>query len=306
MIYVTQGHEKSIALEIFLKSFLTLSEGEQKLLSLVCAEETFAEHLKFMGLERKLFKNLAFIEIKQSSLSLTLESLLTSLSLMKEGDILLTLPTSKDQLKYEGKNHLGYTEFLRSYKKTPELAMTFKADEEFVLLMTDHVPLKDVPALIKKDFIIKKLSLVLDEYKKYFSSLDEVIVAGLNPHAGEGGLLGLEDEEISLALSELRQQYPQVKFVGPLSGDTLHFHKKEKLKQLMVYMFHDQGLPVFKAQHGLKGINMTLGLPYLRMSVDHGTAFDLYGKNQASPEGCLYVLKTALEIEKQKRVSYGL
>lgn len=300
MIYVTQGHEKSIAMEVFLKSFLKLNPSEQKNIILVCQKRVYEEHLSFLNFSREEFKNLSLVEIESSGLSLTLTSLKKALELIKEKDVLVTLPTSKDQLHDLGVHHLGYTEYLRAISGKPELAMTFKADEEFVLLMTDHIPLRDVTQVLKKDYIHKKLATVIEEYQKYFCSLDEVIVAGINPHAGEGGLLGEEDQEVVLALEELKKSYPQISFIGPLSGDTLHFKQNLKRSQLMVYMYHDQGLPSFKARHGLKGINMTLGLPFLRMSVDHGTAFELYGKNQASEEGCQYVLKTALEISKEK------
>ncbi len=300
MIYVTQGHEKSIAMEVFLKSFLKLSPSEQKKIVLVCQKRVYEENLAFLSFNKEEFKNLSLVEIESSGLSLTLTSLKKALELIKEKDILVTLPTSKDQLHDLGTHHLGYTEYLRAVSGKPELAMTFKADEEFVLLMTDHIPLRAVTQILTKDYIQKKLATVIEEYQKYFCSLEEVIVAGINPHAGEGGLLGDEDQEIIQALEELKKSYPNISFIGPLSGDTLHFKQNLKRSQLMVYMYHDQGLPSFKARHGLKGINMTLGLPFLRMSVDHGTAFELYGKNQASEEGCQYVLKTALEISKEK------
>ncbi len=300
MIYVTQGHEKSIAMEIFLKSFLKLSPSEQKKIVLVCQKKVYEENLSLLNLSCQNFQNLNLVEIESKGLSLTLTSLKKALELIKEKDILVTLPTSKDQLHELGVHHMGYTEYLRAMSGKPELAMTFKADEEFVLLMTDHIPLRAVTQILTKDYIQKKLAIVIEEYQKYFSSLEEVIVAGINPHAGEGGLLGDEDQEVFEALEKLKKSYPQISFIGPLSGDTLHFKQNIKRSQLMVYMYHDQGLPSFKARHGLKGINMTLGLPFLRMSVDHGTAFELYGKNQASEEGCQYVLKTALEISKEK------
>jgi len=302
MIYVTQGHEKSIALEIFLKSFLTLNEVERENITLVCDPSNFHSQLKLLHFKENDFSDLKKMNVSSANYSQTLTSVINTIDKIQEGDILITLPTSKDQLKYQGKTLLGYTEFLREYFNKPELAMTFKADNETLLLITDHIPLKDVPRTITREYVLTKLSLVLREHKKHYHSFEEVIVAGLNPHAGENGLLGLEDKNIEEALHALKKEFPETIFIGPLSGDTLHFHKNAQKKQLLVYMFHDQGLPVFKSHYGLKGINLTLGLPFLRMSVDHGTAFDLFGKNQASPEGCLYVLKHALNLS---RVSYG-
>jgi 4-hydroxythreonine-4-phosphate dehydrogenase len=143
--------------------------------------------------------------------------------------------------------------------------------------------------------IINKLQITLDNFKKYFFPFNEVILAGINPHAGENGILGDEEKHIKSAITELEKSYGKI-FKGPVSGDTLHYLHDSTKNQLLVYMYHDQGLTQFKSQYGLIGLNITLGLPFLRLSVDHGTAFELYGKNKANISGMLYLFKQAFEV----------
>jgi len=295
MIYVTQGHEKGIGLEIFLKSFLMLSIEEQKQVALICKTIDLNQNLKDLGLKKETFKTLKHIENESSSGYSSTDSLMTAIKLMSAKDILVTLPTSKDQLKFNGQNMAGYTEFFRHYFANKNISMSFKGLHQNVLLITDHIPLKDVSSAITEDVVVKKLTITLDNFKKYFFPFEEVIFAGINPHAGENGILGDEEKIIRSSIAQLEKNYGKI-FKGPLSGDTLHYVEDGHKKQLMVYMFHDQGLPQFKAQYGLIGLNVTLGLPFLRLSVDHGTAFELYGKNKANITGMLYLLKNCFEV----------
>lgn len=296
MIYVTQGHESGIGLEIFLKSFLLLNKDERKDIRLVVDRNDYQKNLKDLGLNQILFSDLTIIEnTKFSSFSST-NSLLTVLALIQENDLLITLPTSKDQLFLNNKNQAGYTEFFRTFYNNKNIAMTFKGIDQNILLITDHIPLKEVSSFITKDLIVNKINITLKNFKKYFSSFDEVIFAGINPHAGEGGVLGVEDKCIEEAITILEKSYGKI-FKGPYSGDVLHSYHDKNINQLLVYMYHDQGLAQFKSRYGLIGLNITLGLPFLRLSVDHGTAFLLYGKNKANISGMLYLLRQAFEVQ---------
>lgn len=298
MIYVTQGHERGIGLEIFLKSFLLLSAQEKKMLTLIVSEADLNSNLKDLKLKKENFKALNLIHpTEHTELPSSSSSLLHALKIITPNDILVTLPTSKDQLIYNKKNLAGYTEFFREYFKDVNIAMTFKGISQNVLLITDHVALKDVTKVITKELIVDKTHTTLEFYKKYFHGFDEVIFSGINPHVGENGILGSEDKVISSAMDELKTKHNLV-FKGPYSGDTLHMHHDEKKKQLFVYMFHDQGLAQFKATHGLIGLNVSMGLPFLRLSVDHGTAFDLYGKNKANATGLTFLFKQVFEVIK--------
>ena len=298
MIYITQGHEKGIGLEIFLKSYLLLSGLEKPLVTLIADLDDFKNNLNDLKLSEKNFKDLKIISPKKEiGVPSSTTTLLKALEIITPTDILVTLPTSKDQLIYKKKNMAGYTEFFRQYFNNSNVSMTFKGVSQNVLLITDHVALKDVTKTITKELIVDKTSTTIEFYKKYFSTFDEVVFSGINPHVGENGILGNEDIIINQAIDELKTKHI-LKFSGPFSGDTLHMHLNPALKQLFVYMFHDQGLAQFKAHHGLIGLNVSMGLPFLRLSVDHGTAFDLYGKNKANAAGMIFLFKQAFEVIK--------
>lgn len=296
MIYVTQGHEKGIGLEIFFKSFFLLSSSQKNLITLVVSQNTLDEYLKSMKLTLSQLKDLNLKIIPDQSLPPSTTTLIETLSIIRPEDILITLPTSKDQLIWKGQKKAGYTEFFRDYYHNDHIAMTFKGFNNYVLLVTDHVALKDVASSITEDLIVEKTLTSVDFYKKYFTSFDEILFAGINPHVGENGLLGSEDQVIFKAMETLKKRRPELILKGPYSGDTLHIHENKNINQLLIYMFHDQALAKFKATYGLVGLNISMGLPFLRISVDHGTAFDLYGKNKANAMSMSYLFNTAFEV----------
>lgn len=295
MIYVTQGHERGIGLEIFFKSFLLLTVSQQKKVCLIVTKKSYEEYLKTCGFNTNHFKNLNLDFVDDLPTGST-SSLARALSIISPKDILVTLPTSKDQLVLSGKNCAGYTEFFRHHFNTQNISMCFKGIHQNVLLATDHVNLAAVSTTISENLIVNKTIQALDCFQKYFYSLDELIFSGINPHVGENGILGTEDKVIAPAMKKLQNLYPLKKFIGPVSGDTLHMHEDLSKKQLQVYMFHDQGLSPFKSKHGLIGLNVTMGLPFLRLSVDHGTAFDLYGKNSSNISGMIFLFNHAFEV----------
>ncbi len=295
MIYVTQGHEVGIGLEIFLKSFLLLTIEEKNKIRLITSTADLSKNIHDLKLNINIFKELQIIENKISTPYSSSNSLLTALELITENDVLITLPTSKDQLIYKNKKLAGYTEFFRFYYNNKNIAMTFKSTAQHTLLITDHVALKDVPKNITCEKIKHKVKITLDNFRKYFYQFDEVVFSGINPHAGENEILGNEEIHIKKAIIELEKEYGFI-FKGPYSGDTLHHHVNNNKKQLFVYMYHDQGLVQFKWLNGIIGLNITFGLPFLRLSVDHGTAFDLYGKNRANYSGMLFLFKQAFEV----------
>jgi 4-hydroxythreonine-4-phosphate dehydrogenase len=168
MIYVTQGHESGIGLEIFLKSFLLLSKNEKKIIRLVVDKVDLAQNLADLKLDAKNFHDLNIVENVKSCTFSSTNSLLTALSLISKDDILVTLPTSKDQLLFNGHNQAGYTEFFRSYFGNKNISMTFKGLSQNVLLVTDHIPLKDIIKKITPEVIKEKVQITLDNFKKYF------------------------------------------------------------------------------------------------------------------------------------------
>ncbi|MDC0255729.1 4-hydroxythreonine-4-phosphate dehydrogenase PdxA [Bacteriovoracales bacterium] len=306
MIYITQGHENSISLEILIKSFILIPLKLQEKFCLVVFESTLIQHLSFLKIKFKINKNgiligRSFLKcyfLKSSFKPQSTDSILKVLQIIKNKDILLTLPTSKDQLWFENKKEKGHTEFFRKYFKQDNLSMLFSSGDENILLISDHIPIKKISSYITSQRIFEKVSNSLKQFEKYFNAITEVFLIGLNPHAGENGLLGNEEKEIEIAISSLRKDFPKINFQGPFPGDGIHLMKKNKKKnQLYVYMYHDQGLSPFKQKYGLIGLHITLGLPFLRMSVDHGTGFELYGKNKANPMGCYHLLKKSVDIQ---------
>lgn len=280
MIYVTAGHERGIGLEVFLKAYSLLSSSQQSKFHLFIGKEfvnQLPKNLKHTAVEKPYSHNALELACNQCGPS----------------DILVTMPTTKDELFFDGKNVSGHTEYFRKRYQNENIVMFFKSYEANVLLITDHIPLKEVPTKINSDLIHNKIKICVDNYTKYFGNLNEVIISGINPHAGEGGILGHEEKVITEAIKDLTVKQ---KVSGPLPADGLFINGNFAHDKLFVYMYHDQGLAPFKTMFKSKGANITLGLPFLRLSVDHGTAFDLYGKDMADYMGCFYVLKMALKV----------
>ena len=248
------------------------------------------ETLKSMTANLNL-SGLTYHHLTSSDISQSHDSLQHCLDRLTSGDILITLPTSKDQLP-GGK---GYSQFFRKLYGKEHISMVFESGDDRILLITDHIPLKEVSSVIDTPLILSKVKTTLEGYAALNTHIEEVIFSGLNPHAGEQGLLGDEDSLIDHAINQLEKPFPHIRFSGPHSADALHFHKNSHSKQLFVYMYHDQGLPRFKSENSTIGIHFTFGLPFLRMSVDHGTAFNLYKKDRANYMGMYHLLNRALE-----------
>ena len=288
MIWVTQGHENGIGLEIFLKAILCFNTNYQKQFTLIVNEDDLKSNLKNSNLKIDQFDiDFKFFEcdnhLPHSTISLDL-----ALGLCKPTDILLTLPTSKDQLYYNNNQVNGHTEYFRFHYKNPKINMAFLAHDSNFLLLTDHVAIGEITGLLTLEYIVEKVKLALTSFPDS-RAIKEVFMAGINPHCGEGGLISKDDEILNKAIEILKNEYPNIIFHSPIAGDTIHFHIKDK-SQLFIFPGHDQGLGIFKQRYGLTGINYTQGLPFKRVSVDHGTAFDLYGKNKADYIGMLYLL----------------
>jgi 4-hydroxythreonine-4-phosphate dehydrogenase len=296
-IAITQGHEKGIGLEVLFKSTLVLGREVQhlKLFATKSAVEETLDSLQLpysittKGIELShLFIETNWIEAKSSQSFAALQKAMKFCE--KNSGILFTLPTSKDQFPA----HPGHTEYFRDYYKSADLGMFFSSPGLKVLLITDHVAVSDLPRVLSEELVYQRTKLAVKTLKKWSWPIDRVLVAGLNPHAGESGLIGNEDPQIKRAIERLRVE-EGLDMSGPYPGDTMLLEKRSP-NDLLVYLFHDQGLGVFKGKQGFIGSNITLGLPYPRFSPDHGTSFSLYGKNKADYRGCAYSLKEALSL----------
>jgi 4-hydroxy-L-threonine phosphate dehydrogenase PdxA len=302
-IFITQGHEKGIGLEVFFKSCISLPDSAIKRFHLFAYKNSVYKTLKTLHFPFELnSKNIVIsgIEIgvtwvKDKNLSQSFMCLEEAIKRLESDpqNILFTLPTSKDQFP-SGIN--GHTEFFRYHFQKNDIGMFFSCSQKKILLITDHIRLSSVSETITKDLIFSRITQALTYLKKWNIQFKNVFIAGINPHAGEGGLIGEEDSRINLAINKLSGLHSE-KFFGPLSGDSL-FHLSQSPKDLFVYIYHDQGLAPFKATQGLIGSNISLGLPFLRLSPDHGTSFALFGKNLADYRGCAYALKESLQFLK--------
>lgn len=307
MIHISQGHENSIGLEVLLKSLICLPQKDLHFLKLHCFKDTLETtlnsiHIKYEIFDDKLIINDKVLTLKllkkNSLLSETLISLESTLKSCSTDDILLTLPSSKDQFQKNNSSFNGHTEFFRTFFSNSNLSMAFIGPINNVLLLTDHIPISQVASSISSESVLLKVSNVLDNIGP-LRSIRRVIFSGINPHCGEDGLMGNEESSLYESIKILKNKYEDIEFLGPISADTLQFFPSD-CSDLLVYSSHDQGLAPFKTINGLLGINTTFGLPFLRVSPDHGTAFHLYGKNSAHYQGMLFVLKEILKLQNKK------
>jgi 4-hydroxythreonine-4-phosphate dehydrogenase len=208
-------------------------------------------------------------------------------------DALVTAPVHKGVINDAGIPFTGHTEFLAQRCHAPHPVMLLAAGALRVALATTHLPLKDVPAALTRENLVQTLSVLRQDLKFRFG-LDEphVLVLGLNPHAGEGGHLGREElDVIQPACEALRAQ--GMRITGPVSADTAFNPARLGGIDVVLAMFHDQGLPVLKFAGFGHAVNITLGLPIVRTSVDHGTALELAGTGRAEHASLEAALETA-------------
>jgi 4-hydroxythreonine-4-phosphate dehydrogenase len=226
-----------------------------------------------------------------------------------EWDAMVTAPLQKSVIAETGLSFTGHTEYLAQKTQTPFVVMLLVGGGHAelpvlrVALTTIHMPLKDVPAAITRHRLIDTLHVLNNDLRDKFGlTKPRILVAGLNPHAGESGHLGREEiEVIAPTIEALRHEGLQLE--GPLPADTLFTPKQLARADAVLAMYHDQGLPVLKHASFGQGVNVTLGLPIIRTSVDHGTALDLAGKRGQIDDGSMVAaVRLAMELI-EKRAS---
>ncbi|MBI5048599.1 MAG: 4-hydroxythreonine-4-phosphate dehydrogenase PdxA [Deltaproteobacteria bacterium] len=219
-------------------------------------------------------------------------------------DAIVTGPISKETINKAGYKFHGHTEFLAHLTKTKNFRMMLAGSSLKVILVTIHESIKRVPKFLTRENIFKTIKITDDTFKKYFGlKKPRIAVAGLNPHAGEAGLFGDEEGQIILpAIKKARKL--GINASDPLPPDTLFYRVvKNKEFDCVVCMYHDQGLIPLKLLHFEDGVNVTLGLPIIRTSVDHGTAYDIAWKGTANPSSMIAAIKMAVEMVRKKEGS---
>jgi 4-hydroxythreonine-4-phosphate dehydrogenase len=208
---------------------------------------------------------------------------------------LATAPITKELLHRAGYPFVGQTELLAHISRTKRFAMMLAGGPLRVALVTTHAPLRDVANLITARKIIEVIELSDQICRRFGVRRPRIAVAGLNPHAGEGGLLGDEERRI-IAPAVKRAARRGMVVSGPHSADTLFYRAAHGEFDAVVAMYHDQGLAPFKLIAFDNGVNLTLGLPFVRTSPDHGTAPDIAGKGIARPDGMIAAINMAAKL----------
>ena len=227
----------------------------------------------------------------------TLDVLLTGSlgAINKEYAALVTGPINKKIINDYGFEFSGHTEFLADISQTKNVVMLLANSKVKVALLTTHIPLNKVSESISTKKIIETIKILNENLKRLWKIKNpKICVLGLNPHAGEGGFMGSEEIEIiEPAINALLSE--KICVEGPISADTAFIKEKTSKYDAYLAMFHDQGLPVLKSMGFGDSVNITLGLPFTRISVDHGTAYELAGKNKADPSSFKRSMELAFE-----------
>lgn len=227
-----------------------------------------------------------------------LKSLECAVNDIKRGkiDVLVTAPFNKRAMNAEGFGFTGHTEFLEKQFGVNKAVMLMVADNLRVAVATQHIPLRDVHKSISTDLLLGKLRLMKASLERDFGIYDpKIAVLGLNPHCGDGGLIGDEEQKIILPAVQAAQKEGIMAF-GPYSPDGFFGLGNYNKFDAILAMYHDQGLTPFKALAFELGVNYTAGLPIVRTSPDHGTAYELAGRDEADPRSMISAIYTAIDV----------
>jgi len=223
----------------------------------------------------------------------------------KEIDAIVTAPICKESIHMAGSTYPGHTEMLADLTNSEEAVMMFEGPSFRVALVTIHTALANVPGLITLDRVFSTILTANDSLINLFKIPEpKIAVCGLNPHAGESGVFGREEiESIEPAVSKAREIGIDV--TGPMPADTLFYYANQGTWDAVVAMYHDQGLVPFKMLSFEDGVNVTLGLPIIRTSPDHGTAFDIAWDGNADPTSMISAIKVALRLAGNKSIDFN-
>ncbi len=214
-------------------------------------------------------------------------------------DAMVTGPINKEAINRAGYKFPGHTEFMADLTRTRDYAMMLGGKKLKVVLVTIHESIKRVPGLLTIDNIYKTIQLTDGTFKKYFGLKPRIAVAALNPHGGEKGLFGNEEKKVIVPAIK-RARRAGIEVSDPLPPDTVFYRTIEnKEYDVVVCMYHDQGLIPLKLIHFEDGVNVTLGLPIIRTSVAHGTAYDIAWKGVASPKSMIAAIEMAVSMAKK-------
>ena len=220
-------------------------------------------------------------------------------ALRREVDAIATAPVNKLAFAQAGLPWKGHTDLLAHLCKTPRVAMMFHSPQLKVVLITVHVPLAEVPSLLTAELVDHTIGLTVEAMSSFGVRSPRLALAGLNPHAGEAGVIGTEDDRV-LAPAIGRARRRGVDIAGPVPGDTVFVRASRGEYDCVIACYHDQGLIPVKLLAFGQAVNVTIGLPIIRTSVDHGTAFDIAGRGIADPGSMVAAVKLAAQMAAER------
>ncbi len=225
-----------------------------------------------------------------------------SFCLADKTDAMVTAPISKEAVNLAGYHIPGHTEFLAEQTHTSSVLMMLVSGDFRVALVTTHIPIRKVAATITSELIITKVEILAQSLMQDFGiEQPKIAVFGLNPHAGDGGVIGSEELDIiTPTIRQMNKEQDQFTLHGPFAADGFFGHQQHKNYDAILAMYHDQGLAPFKLLSFGKGVNFTAGLPIIRTSPDHGTAFDIAGKGVANPSSFKEAYSLAIELANKR------
>lgn len=287
---VASFHRKAIGIQDF--SFNVIQSADQANAKRANMINCWQEDVKLsLGEDNEIGGKYAFLSLERAVADLNAGLI----------DALVTAPINKHNIQQEGFNFPGHTEYLQAKANADDVLMFMITDELRVGVVTGHIPVKDVASTITEDAIIHKLKMMHESLKKdFWIQKPKIAVLGLNPHAGDHGIIGKEDDEVVRPAVEKANEQGIFCF-GPYPADGFFAADAYTKFDAVLAMYHDQGLIPFKHIAARKGVNYTAGLPTVRTSPDHGTGYDIAGKNMASHESFLEAIFTAVHIVKCRR-----
>lgn len=305
-IAITTGDIDGIGLEVTVKALQKI--GPQANSQFLVYRSIDSTHFRLPKFERvqvldlqealaiKTKKNQLIEIVRGDSPALWVEEV-ASACLLKQLDSMVTAPLSKQEVQRAGLSDIGHTDILKRVSGSKTAFMTFMGPKFNVLLVSGHLPVQSVERALSPELIEKALQAA-DQARRLLSksqSKKPLAILGLNPHAGDQGLIGSFDERVLKPL--LKSVGKKIALVGPLVPDVAFLPENWNKYSVYVAQYHDQGLIPFKMIHGFDaGVHLTLGLPIRRSSVDHGTAKDLFGKNKANPGSMIEAIKWGVRL----------
>ena len=287
---VASFHRKAIGVQDF--SFHVISAAEQANSKRPNMINCWQEDVKItLGEQNEIGGKYAFLSLERATDDLIAGKI----------DALVTAPINKSNIQQEGFSFPGHTEYLQTKAESPDVLMFMVADDLRVGVVTGHIPVKEIATDITEEAILHKLRMMKNSLvSDFWIQKPKIAVLGLNPHAGDNGLIGAEDEDI-IRPAVLKANEEGIFCFGPYPADGFFSGDTYTKFDGILAMYHDQGLIPFKHIASRKGVNFTAGLPFVRTSPDHGTGYDIAGQNLASHESFLEAIFSAVHIVERRR-----